>query len=78
MATRRKAVQLWDEWERQVLAQGKPERCAQALSDEELVNLLAAAPLEEPTTRILKQEALTRLHRAPRADRGRDGETAAG
>lgn len=53
-----------------MLSQGKPERRAQELSDEELVNLLVAAPLGDATTRVLKQEALMRLHRAPRADRG--------
>lgn len=70
-------MELWDEWEQQVIARGKPERCAQELSDEELVNLLAAAPEREATARVLKQEALMRLHRAPRADRGSVREPAA-
>lgn len=64
-------MDLWDEWQLN-LRDGRPDRAAEALSDEELVNLLAACPddlLRSPATRALKQEALERLHRAPRADR---------
>ena len=62
---------LWDEWQ-QSMRDGRPDRAAEALSDEELINLLAACPddlMRSPATRALKQEAMERLHRAPRADR---------
>jgi len=64
-------VDLWDQWERQLQATGRPDRLAQELSDEELVNLLAAKPdSNAPRAALaLKQEALRRLHRVPRADR---------
>ena len=70
-------MHLWDDWERSVWETGRPERCAQDLSDEELVNLLAVAPADDATARALKQEALIRLHRFPRADRGQAVEPAA-
>lgn len=70
-------MDLWDQWERSVSETGRPERVAMDLSDEELVNLLAVADEDDATTRALKQEALQRLHRFPRADRGHVVEPAA-
>ena len=67
---------LWDQWERELQTSGRPDRLAQELSDEELVNLLAAAPTQnEPpnVARALKQEALRRLHRAHRPERSTAG-----
>ena len=68
-----RAVDLWDRWERQLQTSGRPDRLATELSDEELVNLLAAKPSDHvppPAAIALKQEALRRLHRAHRPDRG--------
>lgn len=66
-------MDLWEDWQ-QNLRDGRADRAAETLSDEELINLLAACPddlLKSPATRVLKQEALQRLHRTPRADRPR-------
>ena len=66
-------MDIWDEWERQLQTSGRPDRLAQELSDEALVNLLAAKPSDNvppPAEIALKQECLRRLHMAHRPDRG--------
>lgn len=70
-------MDLWDQWERQLQASGRPDRLARELSDEELVNLLAAKPIHNvpPNAELaLKQECLRRLHQAHRPDRGHASE----
>lgn len=66
-------MDLWDEWDRDLRSAGnRPDRLAQELTDEELVNLLTAQPdtfAAANAARALKQEALRRLHNARRPDR---------
>ena len=65
------SVDPWRAWEDEVRQTGRPDRVARELTDEELVNLLAARGADEnPIERhVLKQEALERLHRAHEAHR---------
>lgn len=69
-------VDPWDAWDDRLIQRGGPERLAQDLTDEELLNLLAseAGHGRRAQKSILKQEALDRLHRAQRSDRGQVGE----
>lgn len=58
----------WDRWDARVRQTGSLSRAVEALTNEEILNLLACESGSgyEVDKRVLKQEALLRLNRVPR------------